>query len=249
MVIHLWGKFWMAAWRGRRTLTWITGVVAFVASIGTAFTGYLSQSNFDSQWISAQAKDGLNSIGVGAYFNVLEPGQMLLWHVVLLPLVVGAADRPPRRAGPPPRRRPAHRRDSGSDVTMTTDPRHRGAPRRASTSPNPALRPGQGVRHRARRRQPPHGRPGGGLLLAGRSRDHPDGLGPGGTGRRGRDRHRRAGRHLDQRDLRPAVQPQRRRPEASSALPLQKMGGVRIPVDCATSWSCSPSPTRSATRP
>lgn len=89
MAIHLWGKFWMAAWRGRRTMTWITGVVAFVASIGTAFTGYLSQSNFDSEWISTQAKDGINSIGVGAWFNVLNPGQMLLWHVVLLPLVVG----------------------------------------------------------------------------------------------------------------------------------------------------------------
>jgi quinol-cytochrome oxidoreductase complex cytochrome b subunit len=89
MVIHLWGKFWMAAWRGRRTLTWITGAVAFVGSIGTAFTGYLSQSNFDSQWISTQAKDGLNSVGIGAFFNVLNPGQMLLWHVVLLPFVVG----------------------------------------------------------------------------------------------------------------------------------------------------------------
>lgn len=89
MVVHLWGQFWMAAWRGRRTLTWMTGVVAFVASIGTAFTGYLSQSNFDSQWISTQAKDGINSIGVGAWFNVLNPGQMLLWHVVLLPFAVG----------------------------------------------------------------------------------------------------------------------------------------------------------------
>jgi ubiquinol-cytochrome c reductase cytochrome b subunit len=89
MVIHLWGKFFMAAWRGRRALTWMTGVVAFVGSIGTAFTGYLSQSNFDSQWISTQAKDGLNSVGVGAYFNVLNPGQMLLWHIVLLPFVVG----------------------------------------------------------------------------------------------------------------------------------------------------------------
>src|SRR6478735_1713798 len=54
MVIHLWGKFWMAAWRGRRTLTWVVGVLAFVTSIGTAFTGYLSQSNFDAQWISAE---------------------------------------------------------------------------------------------------------------------------------------------------------------------------------------------------
>jgi len=89
MVVHLWGKFWMAAWRGNRAMTWITGVVAFVGSIGTAFTGYLSQSNFDAQWISAQAKDGINSIGVGAWFNVLNPGQMLLWHVVLLPFVLG----------------------------------------------------------------------------------------------------------------------------------------------------------------
>jgi hypothetical protein len=89
MVIHLWGKFWMAAWRGKRALTWITGVVAFVTSIGTAFTGYLTQSNFDSQWISSEAKDGINSIGAGAFFNVLNPGQMLLWHVVLLPVAVG----------------------------------------------------------------------------------------------------------------------------------------------------------------
>src|SRR5215468_5118998 len=89
MVIHLWGKFFMAAWRGKRALTWITGVVAFLGSIATAFTGYLSQSNFDAQWISGQAKDGLNSVGIGAWFNVLNPGQMLLWHVTLLPLVIG----------------------------------------------------------------------------------------------------------------------------------------------------------------
>ena len=89
MVIHLWGKFFMAAWRGKRAMTWITGAVAFVGSIATAFTGYLSQTNFDSQWISTQAKDGLNSVGVGAVFNVLNLGQMLLWHIVLLPLIVG----------------------------------------------------------------------------------------------------------------------------------------------------------------
>ena len=89
MVIHLWGKFFMAAWRGKRAMTWITGALAFLGSIGTAFTGYLSQSNFDSQWISTQAKDGLNAVGIGAYFNVLNPGQMLMWHIVLLPLVIG----------------------------------------------------------------------------------------------------------------------------------------------------------------
>jgi ubiquinol-cytochrome c reductase cytochrome b subunit len=88
MVIHLWGKFFMAAWRGKRRLTWMTGVVAFVVSIGAAFTGYLSQTNFDSQWISTQAKDGINSTGAGAVFNVLNFGQMLMWHIVLLPVAV-----------------------------------------------------------------------------------------------------------------------------------------------------------------
>src|SRR5437764_38462 len=89
VVIHLWGKFFMAAWRGRRAMTWITGAVAFVASIGTAFTGYLSQQNFAAQWIGSEGKDGLNSVGVGAYFNVLNFGQMFMWHILLLPLVLG----------------------------------------------------------------------------------------------------------------------------------------------------------------
>src|SRR5207247_3055896 len=89
MVVHLWGKFFMAAWRGRRALTWITGAVCFLISIATAFTGYLTQQNLDSQWIGGQAKDGLNAAGIGAFFNVLNYGQMLLWHVVLLPLAVG----------------------------------------------------------------------------------------------------------------------------------------------------------------
>ncbi len=88
MVVHLWGKFFMAAWRGRRKATWITGVIAFVTSIGAAFTGYLSQQNFDSEWIGTQAKDGINSTGIGAFWNVLNFGQMFMWHIVLLPLLV-----------------------------------------------------------------------------------------------------------------------------------------------------------------
>jgi len=88
MVIHLWGKFWMAAWRGRRALTWITGVVAFLASIVECFTGYLSQQNFDSQWIATNGKDAFNEAGIGAFFNLMNFGQMLLWHVVLIPILL-----------------------------------------------------------------------------------------------------------------------------------------------------------------
>jgi Cytochrome b(N-terminal)/b6/petB len=90
LVIHLWGKFWMSAWRGRRAMTWITGMIAFLASIVECFTGYLAQQNFDSQWIATNGKDALNAVGVGAFFNVLNFGQMLMWHIVLLPIVLVA---------------------------------------------------------------------------------------------------------------------------------------------------------------
>jgi ubiquinol-cytochrome c reductase cytochrome b subunit len=90
MVVHLWGKFWMAAWRGNRILTWVTGVISFAVSIVAAFTGYLVQTNFDSQWIAYEAKDALNATGIGAWFTVTDFGQMFMWHITLLPLAVGA---------------------------------------------------------------------------------------------------------------------------------------------------------------
>lgn len=88
MVIHLWGKFWMAAWRGKRTLTWMTGVLAFAISILECFTGYLSQQNFDSQWIATNGKDAINATGLGSFFNLMNFGQMLTWHIVLIPLIL-----------------------------------------------------------------------------------------------------------------------------------------------------------------
>jgi len=90
MVIHLWGKYWMAAWRGGRAKVWVTGAVTFLVAVPAAFTGYVSQQNFDAQWISVQAKDGLNAVGVGAFFNVTNFGQMYNYHVLLLPLAVVA---------------------------------------------------------------------------------------------------------------------------------------------------------------
>jgi hypothetical protein len=88
MVIHLWGKFWMAAWRGKRALTWMTGVAAFAVSILECFTGYLSQQNFDSQWIATNGKDAINSTGLGAFFNLMNFGQMITWHIVIIPLLL-----------------------------------------------------------------------------------------------------------------------------------------------------------------
>ena len=71
-------------------LTWITGVVSFAISIVAAFTGYLLQTNFDSQWIAFEGKDALNAVGIGAWFNVANLGQIFMWHLTLLPLAVAA---------------------------------------------------------------------------------------------------------------------------------------------------------------
>ncbi|EQD35536.1 cytochrome b/b6 domain protein [mine drainage metagenome] len=90
MVLHLWAQFFMMAWRGGRGANWITGVLLFVVSILAAFTGFLSQQNFDSQWIALQGKDAFNALGIGAFFNLLNFGQIYGLHVFLLPLVVAA---------------------------------------------------------------------------------------------------------------------------------------------------------------
>ena len=88
IVLHLWGQYFMAGWRDGRAATWVVGVVIFSLSIVTAFTGYLSQQNFDSQWIAVNAKDAINGTGIGGFFNVLNFGQMYGLHVMLFPVLV-----------------------------------------------------------------------------------------------------------------------------------------------------------------
>jgi quinol-cytochrome oxidoreductase complex cytochrome b subunit len=88
MVLHLWGQYFMASWRDGRATTWMVGVVIFAVCVVTAFTGYLSQQNFDAQWIAVNAKDATNAAGIGAFFNVLNFGQMYGLHVMIFPILV-----------------------------------------------------------------------------------------------------------------------------------------------------------------
>jgi quinol-cytochrome oxidoreductase complex cytochrome b subunit len=88
MTLHLWVAFFKGAWRHGRQVTWVSGMLLFLAAIGTAFTGYLSMTNFSAQWIAVEGKDALNSVGVGAFFNLLNFGQMYGFHIVLLPLLI-----------------------------------------------------------------------------------------------------------------------------------------------------------------
>ncbi len=102
MTLHLWTRFSRRPGVMVVGLTWVSGMFAFLAAIGTAFTGYLSMTNFSAQWIAAQGKDALNSIGIGAFFNLLNFGQMYGFHIVLLPLAARAAGWYASAAGPYP---------------------------------------------------------------------------------------------------------------------------------------------------
>lgn len=88
MILHLWAQFLMAAWRGGRHFTWMGGWLLFLVSILAGFTGYLSQNNFDSEWIGTQGKDAMNAVGVGGFFNLLNFGQMYGLHIFVIPLVI-----------------------------------------------------------------------------------------------------------------------------------------------------------------
>lgn len=88
MVLHLWGQYFAAGWRDGRAPTWMIGAVIFLISILAAFTGYLVQQNFDSQWIAVNAKDAVNASGIGGFFNVLNFGQMYGLHIMLVPVAV-----------------------------------------------------------------------------------------------------------------------------------------------------------------
>jgi len=88
LVLHMASKYLMAAWRDGRWKTWMVGALAFGVAVFTGLTGFLSQTNWDSQWIAVQAKDAMNALGVGGLFNTMDTGQVLTLHIVVMPLLL-----------------------------------------------------------------------------------------------------------------------------------------------------------------
>ena len=247
MVVHLWGKFFMGAWRGGACPTWITGAVIFLVSIGTAFTGYLSQQNFDSQWIASEGKDGLNSVGIGAYFNVIDFGQMYIWHVILLPVVVVALVVAHvllvRRHGvvpPYPARTARERtRPAASQRGRIRLSAAAGAEPPAPTSREwhgdvRPLRPGQGVRRRAGRDHGAHRDPRGRCSPRPTTSRRRSAAGPAPT--RATSWRPRSPTRRDERDRRPTARPTTTPPDAgrrSPGGPTQRWPGVHYRIDTA----------------
>jgi len=83
MAVHFITNFFTMGWRRGRGWTWITGVLCFIVTILTAFTGFLMMTNWDSQWIGQQAKDAFNALGIGAIWNMMNAGQAFTMHVVI----------------------------------------------------------------------------------------------------------------------------------------------------------------------
>jgi ubiquinol-cytochrome c reductase cytochrome b subunit len=88
ILLHLTTKYLMAAWRDGRWKTWMVGMLIFGVAVFAGLTGFMSQTNWDSQWIALQAKDAMNALGVGAFFNTLDTAQVLTLHVIVLPMAM-----------------------------------------------------------------------------------------------------------------------------------------------------------------
>lgn len=88
LVLHFISKFLMAAWRDGRWKTWMVGTIMFAIAVFTALTGFLAQTNWDSQWIAVQSKDLINSVGLGFLFDPMNIGQVLSVHLIVLPALL-----------------------------------------------------------------------------------------------------------------------------------------------------------------
>ena len=89
IAIHLVTNFFLAAWRGGRWLTCASGCMCLGVMVITAFSGYCLMTNKDAQFIAINAKDAMNAMGAGWFFNVLDLGQMFIIHIAVFPLVLG----------------------------------------------------------------------------------------------------------------------------------------------------------------
>jgi len=88
LVMHMIGKFFMAAWRDGRWRTWIGGIIALAIAVFTGLTGFIMQTDWDAQWISGQSKDAMNAMGIGSFLNMLNTGQVTMLHTLLFPVLM-----------------------------------------------------------------------------------------------------------------------------------------------------------------
>ncbi len=84
LVLHLVAQFFMGSWRLGRGRTWVLGALSFGVAVVTAFTGYLSRGDFFAQWNQVQSKSAFDGAGIGAWFNVLNNGQIYGLHIAVL---------------------------------------------------------------------------------------------------------------------------------------------------------------------
>jgi hypothetical protein len=122
--VHFGSSFFTAAWRGGRGVTWVLGALTFFVAILTGLTGYVLQSNYDAQWIGQQAKDAMNSIGLG-YILQLMNQDGTGWCRRSRPRARGSRARSNRRA---------------RDVAMPAPRRARGCNRPSRPPANPTAR-------------------------------------------------------------------------------------------------------------
>ena len=182
IVIHLWGKFWMAAWRGRRAMTWITGVVAFwrvhrgvLHRVPVAAELRLAVDRHQRQGRVQRRRRG----GV-LQRDELRPDAALAHRAD--PDHPGRAHRRARAAGPDARRQPPAAEPGGCAGATGPAARPPGSGRRSVARPDPPVRHPQGGHDRRGDHDRPGAADGRTAVLARRAAGHGAKLGQGRSG-------------------------------------------------------------------
>ena len=89
MVVHLWGKFFMAAWRGGAHRTWMSGAISFLVCGRVPPSPATSRSRTSTRSGSRpRARTGSTRSVSAPSSTSLNFGQMYTYHVLLLPVAV-----------------------------------------------------------------------------------------------------------------------------------------------------------------
>lgn len=88
LVLHAFVGFSTSAFKSTRKLLWVIGsILLFIVLVQIEF-GYGLRGDFSSQYRALAGADFWNGAGLGAWFNVLNYGQLLSVHTVIIPIIL-----------------------------------------------------------------------------------------------------------------------------------------------------------------
>ncbi len=89
LLLHLFRVWAVGAYRGKRYINWIIGLVTFLLALGENLFGLLARGDWESQFVSMHSGDMLFTQPI--FFNLLSPANFsadLTIHIALIPVIL-----------------------------------------------------------------------------------------------------------------------------------------------------------------